>query len=163
MLHHKIAQRSQNRQKKTEKKILKQLRKEKCAGISFTAWCPLFATIYFPPVITLARKDQRNPSVTVHIRKDNHLSPSLDENAKESFDLAFELAFHSILLYPAGPLHILTRYSKRIFQTSIYFKISTLWMVEDSFVFFSRCFQSRNISKQLKQESKLAFLAVLFS
>lgn len=36
-------------------------------------------------------------------------------------------------------------------------------MVEDSFVFLSRCFQSRNISKQLKWESKLAFLAVLFS
>ena len=77
----------------------------------------------FYPVIKLVRKHQRNPYVTVHKRNENHSFPSLDENAKESFDLAFELAFHSILLYPAGPLHILTRCAKRILQTSIYFKI----------------------------------------
>ena len=122
-------------------------------------WCPLLRPFIFPLVIKLARKVQRNPSVTVHVRNDNHLSPSLDENAKESFDLAF----HSILLYPAGPLHILTRYTKRILQTSIYFTISILWLVEDSFVFLSRRFQSRKITKPLKKEAKPTFLAVLFS
>ena len=84
---------------------------------------PPYGDHSFSPLMKLVRKYQRNPYVTVHTRKDNHLFPSLDENAKESFDLAFELAFHSILLYPAGPLHILTRRAKRILQTAIYFKI----------------------------------------
>lgn len=73
----------------------------------------------FSPVTKLVRKYQRKPYVTVHTRKDNHLFPSRDENAKESFNLAFELAFHSILLYPAGLLHILTRCAKRILQKFI--------------------------------------------
>jgi len=60
-------------------------------------------------MIKLVRKGQGNLSVTVLLRKDNYLFPSLDEHPKESFNLAFELAFHSIPLYPAGPLHILTR------------------------------------------------------
>ena len=100
-------------------------------------WCvvPPFGDHSFSPLMKLVRKYQRNPYVTVHTRKDNHLFPSLDENAKESFDLAFELAFHSILLYPAGPLHILTRRAKRSCKLQFISKFSIPWMVEDSFVF----------------------------
>lgn len=100
-------------------------------------WCvvPPFRDHLFSLVIKLVRKYQRKPYVTVHTRKDYHLFPSLGENTKESFNLAFELAFHSLLLYPAGLLHILTRRAKRILQTAIYFKIFNPVNSQGSFVF----------------------------
>ena len=129
-------------------------------------WCvvPPYGDHSFSPLMKLVRKYQRNPYVTVHTRKDNHLFPSLDENAKESFDLAFELAFHSILLLSCRALAYFNAPRQKDLANCNLFQNFQFrgWLRIVSFSFWRRI-QSRNITKQLKKESKLAFLAVLFS